>query len=290
MLTRLLIFLCAISPFLRKKLWRWWYGKLAREIGARIWTFMNYGYLPPESAPAKNLLLKPEDEPDRLCIQLYEHVASPAPLVGAHVLEVGSGRGGGSSYIARYHQPAKVTGMDYSSEAVAFCQERHRAVSNLKFVVGDAEHLPFPAASFDVVVNVESSHCYGNVGKFLSEVARVLRPGCHFVFADLRGETEMDQLKEMLAKQSKWEQIEVEDITARVAAALEADDARKRAMINEMISPRLRPMFEQFAGVEGGKVSQGFQKRDLLYFRFAFRRKEDQMIETLHSNGVRFER
>ena len=277
MLTRLLIFLCAISPFLRKKLWLWWYGKLAREIDAGIWTFMNYGYLPPESATAKNLSLKPEDEPDRLCIQLYERVASPASLVGANVLEVGSGRGGGSSYFARYHKPTQVTGMDYSSEAVAFCQERHRAVPNLQFVVGDAEKLPFAAASFDVVVNVESSHCYGNVGKFFNEVARVLRPGGYFVFADLRGATEMDQLKEMLAAQP-WEQIEEEDITARVAAALKADDARKRAMIAEVVSPRLRPMFEEFAGVEGGKISQGFQKRDLLYFRFAFRRKEAAQI------------
>jgi SAM-dependent methyltransferase len=273
MLTRLLIFLCAISPFLRKKLWRWWYGKLAREIAAGSWTFMNYGYLPPESATAKHLQLKPEDEPDRLCIQLYEYVASPAPLAGANVLEVGSGRGGGSSYFARYHQPVQVTGMDYSSEAVAFCHERHRAVPNLKFVIGDAEKLPFPDSSFDVVVNVESSHCYGNVGKFFSEVARVLRPGGHFVFADLRGAPEMEQLGEILATQSGWEKIEEEDITERVAAALEADDVRKRAMINEMISPRLRPMFKQFAGVEGGKVCQGFQKRDLLYFRFVFRRK-----------------
>ena len=274
MLTRFLIFLCAISPFLRKKLWRWWYGKLAREIDTGIWTFMNYGYLPPESAPEKLLSLKPEDEPDRLCIQLYERVVSPVSLIGANVLEVGSGRGGGSSYIARYHQAAQVTGMDYSSDAVAFCQERHRAVPKLRFVIGDAEKLPFPDASFDVVVNVESSHCYGNVGKFFSEVARVLRPGGYFVFADLRGAGEMEQLKEILVTQPAWEQIEEEDITSRVAAALEADDARKRKMIGEMISPRLRPMFEEFAGVEGGKICQGFQKRELLYFRFAFRRKD----------------
>lgn len=273
MLTRLLIFLCAISPFLRKKLWRWWYGKLAREIGSDSWTFMNYGYLPPKSAVARQVPLRPEDEPDRLCLQLYERVASSAIKSGAKILEVGSGRGGGCSYISRYHPTAQVTGMDYSPEAVAFCQVRHRAAPNLRFVVGDAERLPFPDASFDVVVNVESSHCYGNVEKFFNEVVRVLRPRGYFVYADLRGAKEMDELKEILAARTNLEQIEEEDITARVAAALEADDARKRRMIADVVSTRWRRMFEEFAGVEGGKVCRGFQKRELLYFRFAFRRK-----------------
>ena len=39
-------------------------------------------------------------------------------MAGARVLEIGSGRGGGSRYIARYHAPASVTGLDYSPETV----------------------------------------------------------------------------------------------------------------------------------------------------------------------------
>ncbi len=234
---------------------------------------MNYGFIPPDSARQNDLQLKPEDEPDRLCIQLYERVASPAPLAGANVLEVGSGRGGGSSYFARYHHSANVTGIDYSPDAIAFSRQRHQAVPNLQFANGDAEKLPFADASFDVVVNVESSHCYGNVEKFFGEVARVLRPGGYFVFADLRQTTEMEELKAMLAAESRWQKIEEEDITARVAAALEADDARKRKMISQHISPRLQPVFEQFAGVEGGQIFQALKKRDLLYFRFAFQRR-----------------
>ena len=57
-------------------------------------------------------------------------------------------------------------------------------------------------------------------------------PGGRFVFADLRGAAEMDQLMAMLHAQTDWEQIEREDITAPVAAALEADDLRKRARIS----------------------------------------------------------
>lgn len=270
MLTRLLMFLCDLSPGLRRGLWRWWYGKLARQIVTNNWTLMNYGYVPSESV--KPLPLQPEDEPDRLCLQLYERVTSSAPVQGRQVLEVGSGRGGGASYLARYQQPAKITGVDFSPDAVAFCRQRHRAIANLQFTVGDAEDLSFPDASFDVVVNVESSHCYGNVEKFFHEAARVLRPGGCFAFADLRTAPEMEQLKAMLASKVHWQRIEEEDLTACVAAALKADDARKRATIRELVPAKWRDLFEEFAGVEGGKVFRGLEKRELLYFRFVFQK------------------
>src|SRR5688572_24776822 len=103
MLTRLLVFLCNVSPALRRMLWRWWYSKLARDVVTDRWTFMNYGFAAENDGGRPSL--DPSDEPDRLCIQLYEHVAGPANLTGAEVLEVGSGRGGGASYLARRHAP-----------------------------------------------------------------------------------------------------------------------------------------------------------------------------------------
>ena len=147
MLLRLCVFLLESSPSLRRLIWRWWYGRLAGKYTARDWTFMNYGYAPP--AGTEPLPLDPADEPDRYCAQLYHHVAGPAHLRGADVLEVGSGRGGGASFLTRTHRPASYTGADYSPQAVALCQQRHAGVPGLKFVVGDAEKLPFPDASFE---------------------------------------------------------------------------------------------------------------------------------------------
>jgi ubiquinone/menaquinone biosynthesis C-methylase UbiE len=56
----------------------------------------------------------------------------------------------------------------------------------LDFVRGDAQNLHFPDQSFDAVINVEASHIYPNLERFLGEVARVLRPGGHFLYADFR--------------------------------------------------------------------------------------------------------
>jgi fatty-acid O-methyltransferase len=58
--------------------------------------------------------------------------------------------------------------------------------AGLDFVQGDAQNLHFPDQSFDAVINVEGSHIYPNFERFLGEVARVLRPGGHFLYADFR--------------------------------------------------------------------------------------------------------
>ena len=268
------VFVLEHSPLLRRLLWRWWYGRLAKRYTAGDWTFMNYGFVPPgESGDLSSVALAKEDEADRLSIQLYNCVASATDLAGREVLEVGSGRGGGASFLARYHRPAQMTGVDFPAQAVALCQQRHATVPHLAFAVGDAEHLPFPDASFDVVVNVESSHCYGHIGQFFAEAGRVLRPGGWFLYTDFRAAEDVPGWHAALAAQAGWSQIAHEDITTAVAAALLADDERKRRLISEFIPPRLQPLFGEFAGLVGGQMYEGFKARKILYHRFAFRKK-----------------
>ena len=63
---------------------------------------------------------------------------------------------------------------------------------------GNAEKLPFADQSFDAVINVEASHCYPRFPRFLDEVARVLRPGGHFLYADVRRRKEIATWEEQL--------------------------------------------------------------------------------------------
>lgn len=268
MLANLLVSLCNASPALRRLLWRWWYGRLAKRIRSGAWTFMNYGL--DVSDPA--LTLQPQDEPDRLCIQLYHRVAGAVPLAGKEVLEVGCGRGGGTGFIARYHHPKAITGIDFSATAIALCVGRP-VPQNAAFRVGDAERLPFPDASFDAVVNVESSHCYGSFPTFVDGVARVLRDGGHFLFADLREAGEMPGLESFLRAHAELEVIAVEDITSRVASALVVDEQRKRAMIEELVPAAQRALFDEFAGLAGSKILTGLQTGSILYRRFVLCRR-----------------
>lgn len=270
MFIRLAIWLAAVSPALRRRLWRWWYDRLARHPAKDDWVFMNYGWQP---ASGPRLPLDAADEPDRFCIQLYERVVAAAPLGGVRVLEVGAGRGGGASYVARYHRPAHVVAVDYSGPAVEFCRRRHASVGNLEFVRGDAEALPFPDASFDAVVNVESSHCYGDLGRFFNEAARVLRPGGFFLFADLRTPRDTPLLAEKLAAETRWCELAHEDLTGGVVAALSADHARKAALIAKNFPEKMRPIFGEFAALEATPIFAQLSARELLYHRFVFQKR-----------------
>lgn len=144
--------------------------------------FINWGY---EEDPPMALPLEASDEPDRYPIQLYHRTATQVDLTGKKVLEVSCGHGGGASYLARTLKPASYTGLDLNPAGVDFCRERHQ-VPGLDFTQGNAENLPFPDQTFDAVINVEASHCYPSLPRFLTEVARVLRPGGHFLYTDFR--------------------------------------------------------------------------------------------------------
>ncbi|MEM7167891.1 MAG: class I SAM-dependent methyltransferase [Planctomycetota bacterium] len=281
MLTRLFNLLCRCSPRCKRWLWRRWYEFLASRYKTQRWSFMNYGYASTTDtsttdAPAHGRAgprLDAVDEPDRYCIQLYHHVASAIDLNGKTVLEVGCGRGGGASYVKRYLGPRTVTGVDLSPTAIELCRHTHQ-VEGLSFETGDAEELPFEAASFDVVLNVESSHCYGNFARFLEQVARVLRPGGHFLFADLRPRQQLQEMREAL-KQSDLFVVSETDIAANVVRALELDDSRKRNQIQEFIGKRWRKTFARFAGVQGSPIYEEFKNGDEAYYSFVLRRPED---------------
>ena len=62
--------------------------------------------------------------------------------------------------------------------------DRDRLSGTVHLVQGVAEHLPFSDSSFDGVVAMNVLHHVPNLGNVVSELARVLRPGCRAVFAE----------------------------------------------------------------------------------------------------------
>jgi len=225
---------------------------------------MNYGYRDPGGAPGP--LLDPTDEADRSFIQLYDVVARGAPLADRDLLEVGCGRGGGAAYLARAFAPRRMVAVDLSSRAIALCRRRFQG-PNLAFQVGDAERLPFGDGSFDAVINVESSHCYGELSTFLTEVRRVLRPRGRFLYADFRPREEVDGWRDSLAAAGFV--IEAErDLRPGVVAALDADDDRKRDLIGRLVDRPLAHIFREFAAIRGSALYGLLRDGELSYLGF----------------------
>lgn len=239
------------SPQALKWVWKQVYNVMSRSWRDDDWRFMNYGYIPESNA---DFPLADRDEADRAFIGLYHQAVDGLNLKGKRVLEVGSGRGGGSSYLARTYEADEVVGADYSGETVKIARTLNTDVSNLTFEVGDAENLPFPDASFDVVVNIESSHCYANVPAFISEVARVLKPGGTFTWADLRTRTMMEKLDDDLAHQD-LKLIHQSELTPGVVRALDAMHDRKESRIQK--SWFFKRFMAEFSAQKGSTIYRG---------------------------------
>lgn len=106
--------------------------------------------------------------------QQYESVAHEV-RPGMRILDAGCGEGVLSLILAA--RGAEVIGMDISKPNIVAANERAKrdGITNVSFLVGDAEALPFPDNSFDLVV---SSHVLEHIPDFdkgLTEIMRVTK-------------------------------------------------------------------------------------------------------------------
>lgn len=254
-------------PTVRKAIWRLWYPFLTRRLRGEEVLFLNYAF---ETDPPVGLRLDADDEPNRACIQLYHHVATQADWQGKDVLEVSCGHGGGASWLTRTLKPASYTGLDLNPAGIAFCQRRHQ-VPGLTFQQGDAQKLPFADASLDIVINVEASHCYPDFPGFPDEVARVLKPGGHFLYADFRFSDQLAEWESTIAN-APLRIVQTRDIRAEVLRGMEINASRSEALICQRLPKFLHSLGRDFAGLPGSRVYEALRARELSYRSWCFQK------------------
>jgi len=228
---------------------------------------MNYGYYNEEL----DITLDKDDELERYPIQLYHHLCIQVELKDKIIVEVGSGRGGGANFIARYHKPKLITGVDLSPNAVSLCNKSYN-LDNLNFLVGDSAKLPFEDNSVDVIFNVESSHCYPSIPDFISEVCRVLKPDGHFLYCDLVIDSDLDDHLNKL-KNNILSDLNYIDITENIIKASELMTDDRNNIINKVNSSFLRKVLKSFASVKGSKIYKSFVNRHYRYISLVTQKK-----------------
>jgi SAM-dependent methyltransferase len=251
--------------WIRKTIWKVWYPLLTRRLHGEEVLFLNYAF---EEEPPMSIPLAPADEPNRACIQLYHHVATQVELLGKDILEVSCGHGGGASYLTRTFRPKSYTALDLNPAGINFCKQRH-CVDGLSFVQGDAENLPFAPNTFDAIINVEASHCYPDFPRFLAEVARVLRPGGNFLYADFR----------FADRQAEWEKaiadaplkiLRPRNINAEVLRGMNRNSAHSQDLIVRHLPKFMHSLGREFAGIKGSRVHNALNNGELAYRSYCF--------------------
>jgi demethylmenaquinone methyltransferase/2-methoxy-6-polyprenyl-1,4-benzoquinol methylase len=113
-------------------------------------------------------------------------LAAAAP--GARALDLCCGTGDIAFALAR--SGAETTGLDFSPQMLEVAESRRREanrksqIANLKFLEGDAQQLPFPDNSFDIVTVGYGLRNLSSWERGLDEMFRVARPGARMIVLD----------------------------------------------------------------------------------------------------------
>jgi len=218
--------------------------------------------------------LRPGDEPNRACIQLYYHVATQVALRRKNVLEVSCGHGGGAAYLSHTFAPQKYTALDLNHAGIRFCRQRHQA-DGLVFVQGDAENLAFENNTFDSVINVEASHCYPSFPRFLAEVARVLRAGGHFLYADFRFKDRFAEWEQAIAS-APLHILRTRDINNEVLRGMSRNSPRSFDLVKRHLPKFLHSLGRDFAGIKGSRVYNALKGGELSYRSYCLEKAGDR--------------
>ena len=116
------------------------------------------------------------------------------------LLDVGCGGGQSAIRLKQQYPHLCLTGIDLSVGQIARANQRAQQKGyTIQFEVADAQALPFPEASFDVVYSFGSAKHWPDPLEGFAECWRVLKPGGELLVADATSDATPDQVENFYA-------------------------------------------------------------------------------------------
>lgn len=183
------------------------YTMVNEKIGDSPVFFLNHGYSPayPEF----------ENLPFKHQLSLYKKCIEGLDLDNKTVLEVGCGRGGGSKWISENYN-VDMYGCDLTPANIEVCKVNESEKLHYKF--GRANNLPYEAESIDVLISIEASQSFDDLGDFFEEASYKIKEGGKIVIMDGYGISDrsissgmktVDEYKQLAELRFKDVQIEI---------------------------------------------------------------------------------
>ena len=168
---------------------------------------------------------------------------------GEQLLEIGGGMGTDLAQFAR--NGACVTDLDLSSGHLELAKESFRLRGlNGRFVLHDAETLPFPDNSFDVVYSNGVLHHTPNTTDVVREIRRVLRPGGKAIVM-MYAENSLHYWRNLVwaigLKEDQLRHFSMGEIMSR---SVERSEHGARPLVKVYTPDRLRSMFSSFSDID----------------------------------------
>ncbi len=170
------------------------------------------------------------------------------------VLELGSGRGANSYYLAKKFPKSTFIGIDLSEAQLEFAKDYAALVDNLKFLKGDYHNLSaIKDNSIDLCFTIEA-FCYATEPRIvLKEIHRVLKNNGLFYIADgyLRKKKKTLIYEEKVAKRLVEVGMAVEDIKQYDELHSLIKTSGFRELYTEDVSTGILPTLERFERLAG---------------------------------------
>lgn len=152
-------------------------------------------------------------------INLYLHLLDIAKLKDKNIslLDIGCGLGYGTHTVKKYYDFYFVHGIDIIESAIKHAK---RNWDDVTFSCEDACKISFTDNMFDVVLNVESNHCYRYKPEFYKQVKKILKPNGYYLMTDAFKPEEEDIVFEQMLKDENFYIAEKRNITDNVILSL----------------------------------------------------------------------
>ncbi|HEY0863659.1 MAG TPA: hypothetical protein VGD97_06105 [Lacunisphaera sp.] len=119
------------------------------------------------------------------------------------------------------------------------------------------------------MISVEASHCYPDFPRFLAQVARMLKPGGHFCYADFRFAEGLADWEQALAG-APLQQVGTRVINAEVLRGMDLNSARSQHLLVRHLPQFMHSLGRDFAGIQGSRIYNALKEDRLSYRSYCF--------------------